>query len=212
MLNIDEATTTTETPAAPKLAGDGGAAALKPGSDGGRRLPGAERHASVTPLDMRQAKFGAAMRGYDKAEVTAFLEQAAADYENALRENDRLKQQIATLDAAMAQYRDLEGSLKTTLVSAHKVSDDVREHAHQEAQRIIREAEGRAELLMQKAQQRAEDIQREIDGLRLKRREVQTNLGACISALQSTIDYIQEQEQRERESRVVPHWPKVEIA
>jgi cell division initiation protein len=145
-------------------------------------------------------------------EVTAFIEQAAADYEQALRENERLKQQIAGLEASISQYRELEGSLKTTLTTAQKVSDDMREHAQQEAQRIIRDAEGRAELLTQKAQQRAEDIQREIDGLRLKRREVQTNMEACISALQNTIDYIQEQEQRERENRVVPHRPKVEIA
>jgi cell division initiation protein len=187
MLNIDEATTTTtETPATPKPAGDSG-----------RRLPGAERHASITPLDMRQAKFGAAMRGYDKAEVTAFLEQAAADYEHALRENDRLKQQIATLDAAMAQYRDLEGSLKTTLVSAQKVADDMRQNAQQESARIVREAESRAELIAQKALTRVEDIQREIDGLRLKRREVQTNMEACISTLHSTIQFIREQEQRE---------------
>jgi cell division initiation protein len=162
-----------------------------------RRLPGAERHVSVTPLDMRQAKFGAAMRGYDKAEVSAFLEQAAADYENALRENERLKQQLATLDTAMSQYRDLEGSLKTTLVSAQKVADDMRENAQQESARIIREAEHRAELIGQKAQSRADDIQRDIDSLRMKRREVQTNMEACISALHSTIQFIREQESRE---------------
>jgi cell division initiation protein len=175
-----------------------------------RRLPGPERHPSVTPLDMRQAKFASAMRGFARAEVTAFLEEAAADYEHALRDNERLRQQIAGLEASITQYRELEGSLKTTLMSAQKIADDMRENAQQESARILREAEGRADLLMQRAQQRAEDIQREIDGLRLKRREVQTNLEACVSALQHTIDYIQEQEQRERENRVVPHRPRVD--
>ena len=171
-----------------------------------------DRHLTVTPLDMRQTKFATAMRGFDKVEVTAFIEQAAADFEQALRDNDRLRQQIAGLEAAISQYRELEGSLKTTLMSAQKVADDMREHAQLESARIIREAEGRADLLTQNAQARAEDNQREIDGLRLKRREVQTNMEACISALHNTIEYIQEQEQRERENRVVPHRPRVEAA
>jgi cell division initiation protein len=170
------------------------------------------RSAGVTPIDMRQARFATAMRGFDKAEVSAFLEEAAADYENALRENDRLRQQIAGLDAAMTQYRELEGSLKTTLMSAQKVADDMRAGAQQEAARLVREAEGQVELMMQRAQARVEDVMREIDGLKLKRREVETNVEACVSALQNTLDYIREQEQRERENRVVPHRPRIEAA
>jgi vacuolar-type H+-ATPase subunit E/Vma4 len=84
----------------------------------------------------------------------------------------------------------------------------VRDNARQEAQRIVREAEGRAELMLQKAQAKTEDIEREIDGLRIKRREAETNLEATISALHNTLDFIREQDGREREDRVVQHWPK----
>jgi cell division initiation protein len=157
---------------------------------------------------MRQARFGSAMRGFDKVEVTAFLEEASGDYENALRENERLRHQIAALEAALIHFRELEGSLKSTLITAQKVADDMRENAHQEAARIIRDAEGRADLITQKALARVEDVQREIDNLRLKRREVQTNIEACVSTLQHTSEFIREQEQRERENRVVPHRPR----
>lgn len=162
------------------------------------------RHLAVTPIDMRQARFGAAMRGFDKTEVTAFLEEAASGYEAALRENERLRQQIADLQATIARFQEVESGIKTTLMSAQRVADDMRESAHQEAARIIREAEGRAELTTQKAQARVEDVMRDIDGLRLKRREVQTNVAACISALQNTIDYIREQELRERDKSAAP--------
>ena len=163
----------------------------------------ADRSARVTPVDMRQARFATAMRGFDKAEVSSLLESAASDYEQALRENERLRQHIAELQATIARFQEVEGSLKTTLMSAQKVADDMRESAHQEAARIIREAEGHAELLTQKAQARVEDVMRDIDGLRMKRREVQTNVEACVSALQNTLEYIQEQEQREREKPTV---------
>ena len=171
-----------------------------------------DRSSRVTPIDMRQARFATSMRGFDKPEVTAFLEEAAAEYEQALRENDRLRQQIGSLETALNQHRELENSLKNTLMSAQKVADDMRETAQQEAARIVREAEGKAELMMQKAQARVEDVVRDIDGLRLKRREVQTNMEACISALQGTLTFIQEQEQRERDNRVVQHLPRVEFA
>lgn len=181
------------------------AASMPKSGEGRMALP--ERHVSVTPIDMRQTRFGSAMRGFDKAEVTAFLEEAAANYEQALRENDRLRHQVTGLEASISQYRELEGSLKNTLMSAQKVADDMRENAQQESARIIRDAEGRADLMTQKAQARVEDAQREIDALKLKRREVQTNIEACVSALQNTLDFIGEQEQRERENRIVQHRP-----
>ena len=175
-----------------------------------RRLPLPERNLAVSPLDLRQAKFNTAMRGFDRTEVTAFLLEAADGYDQALRENERLRHDVMRLEASISQYRELEGSLKSTLMSAQKVADDMRENANQEAARILREAAGRADLMMQKAQARHEDVQREIDGLRMKRREAEANLESIIAALHNTIDFIREQEQREQ--RVVPMRPRVEVA
>jgi cell division initiation protein len=174
-----------------------------------RRLPTPERHLGVTPLDMRQPTFSTTMRGFNKIEVTAFLDEAAGDYESVLRDNERLRQEIVRLETALKQFRELEGSLKSTLISAQKVADDMRDTATKDAERILREAEGRADLLVQKAQARHEEIERDIDGLRLKRREVETNVEAAISSLHNTLDFIREQERRERENKVVPHRPHV---
>ena len=162
-----------------------------------RRLPAADRKVTVSPLDVRQAKFGTAMRGFDRHEVSSFLLEAADGYDQALRENERLRQDVVRLESCLSQYRELENSLKSTLMSAQKVADDMRENATQEAARIVREAEGRADLLLQKAQARHEDVQREIDGLRMKRREAESSLESIIGALHNTLDFIREQEQRE---------------
>jgi cell division initiation protein len=163
-----------------------------------RRLPAADRKQTVSPLDLRQAKFAVGMRGFDRSEVSSFLLDAADGYEQALRENDRLRQEVVRLEACLNQYRELEGSLKSTLMTAQKVADDMRENATQEAARIVREAEGRAGLLLQKAEARHEDVQREIDGLRMKRREAESNVESIIGALHNTLDFIREQEQRDQ--------------
>ena len=174
----------------------------------GRRLPGVERQLGVSPLEMRQAKFGTAMRGFERSEVTAFLLEAADGYEQALRDNDRLRQEIIRLEGSLQQFRELEGGLRSMLVSAQKVADDMKENAQQEAARILREAEGRADLQSQHAKAQAEDIQREIDGLKLKRREAENSLEATVSALQSTLEFIREQDGRDH--KVVTHRPRLE--
>ena len=173
------------------------------------RITSPERHITITPLDMRQARFSTALRGFDKDDVTTFLQEAAEGFDHAMRENERLRMEIVRLEASLNQYREMEGGLKSTLMSAQKIADDMRENAMQEAQRIVREAEGRADLLMQRTQAKTEDIEREIDGLRIKRREAETNLEATIAALHNTLDFIREQDRREREDRVVQHRPKI---
>jgi cell division initiation protein len=175
-----------------------------------RRLPSPDRHSAPTPLDVRQAKFSTSMRGYERAEVNAFLLEAADGYEQAMRENERLRQEVGRLEASLAQYRELEGALKGALMSAQKVSDDMKETASLDAARIVREAEGRAELITQKAQAALEDIQREIDGLRLKRRESEVALESIIAALHNTLEYVREQGQRE--TRIIPHRPLLNVA
>ena len=134
----------------------------------------------VTPLDLRQQRFKTVMRGYDRGEVQAFLLEVADDYENALRENDKLRQDVTKLDAVLAEHRGQERNLRNTLLTAQKHADDVKEHAQTEAGLIIREAEGQRDLLLQKAQGRLEDVQRDIDSLRMKRREVENDIESLV--------------------------------
>jgi vacuolar-type H+-ATPase subunit E/Vma4 len=82
-------------------------------------------------------------------------------------------------------------------MSAHKASDDMKSTAQAEAARIVREAEGQVEILMHRTQAQLEDVQREIDGMRLKRRESEVMLESIIAALQNTLEFVREQDIRE---------------
>jgi len=44
--------------------------------------------------------------------------------------------------------------------------------------------------------------------MKLKRREVETTLESSISALRSTLEYVREQEQRDREEKILLHRPR----
>src|ERR671910_1058737 len=137
-------------------------------ADSGSTPP--ERLMRVAPLDLRQQKFRSVFRGLDRTEVVAFLTEAADDYEHALREIDRLRQDLMRMDALLVEHREREANLRNTLLTAQRLADDMKEAAQNEARMIVREAQGRADLLLQKAQARLEQIERDITELRLRRR------------------------------------------
>jgi len=156
---------------------------------------------NVSPLDLRQQTFRTAFRGYDKVEVTSFLSAFAEDYEQALLAADRLRQDVVRMEAIINEQRAHENNLKSTLMTAQRLADDITSRAELEAQRIVREAETRAELMLEKTQSRLEDIQREIDGMKLKRRDAETSLESTIQALRNTLEFVREQDTRERDEK-----------
>ena len=163
---------------------------------------------NVSPLDLRQQRFHSRFRGFDKIEVTSFLAAVADDYEQALRETDRLRQDLASMEAVLAEHRQHEQNLRSTLMTAQRLTEDLKGTSEKEAERIIREAESRSQLILDKTQSRLEDIQREIDGMKLKRRDVETTLESTIQTLRNTLDYVREQEQRDRDEKILLHRPR----
>lgn len=166
------------------------------------------RKMNVSPLDLRQQRFRSAFRGFDRIEVTSFLMAVADDYEQALRETDQLRQDLMRMEGLLSGHREHEKSLQTTLITAQKLADDIKANADEEGRRILREAQGRSDLLLEKTQARLEDIQREIDGLKLKRRDVETTIESTIQTLRNTLEYVREQETREREDKILLHRPR----
>ena len=163
---------------------------------------------NVSPLDMRQQRFRKAFLGFDCVEVTSFLVAVADDYEQALRETDRLRQDVMKLEALLNEHREHEKNLQNTLTTAQKLSDEIKANAELEATRIIREAEGRSDLLLDKTQARLEDVQRDIDGLKLKRKDVAVSLDGIIQAVRNTLEFVRDQDVRERDDKILLHRPR----
>jgi cell division initiation protein len=115
--------------------------------------------------------------------VVAFLTEAADDYEHALREIDRLRQDVYRLEQSLVEHRERESALRNTLLTAQRLADEIKESAQTESKLIIREAQGRADLLLQKAQGRLSEIERDIDEMRLRRRDVEGTLESSIQSL-----------------------------
>ena len=163
----------------------------------------------VSPLDLRQLRFRTAFRGFDRAEVLALMSEVADDYEHALREIDRLRQDLARMEALLNEHRDREDNLRNTLLTAQRLADEVKTAAQNEAKMIIREAQGRADLLLQKAQARLDDLDRDIAELRLRRRDVEGSVESSIQSLYHALEFIRDQDREDKqEDKVLIHRPR----
>lgn len=161
----------------------------------------------IAPLDLRQHKFKPAFRGFDKTDVVAFLTEAADDYEHALREIDRLRSDLFRMESLLADHREREATLRATLTTAQRLADDMKEAAQAEAKMIVREAQGRADLLLQKAQGRLEEIEREINEMKLRRKDTEGTLESAIQSLYHALEFIREQD-HQKEGEVHIHRPR----
>jgi cell division initiation protein len=167
-----------------------------------------DRVMRISPLDLRQQRFRTSMRGYDRTEVVAFLTEAADDYEHALREIDRMRSDLQRMEALLGEHRDREANLRNTMLTAQRLADEIKESAQNEAKLIVREAQGRADLLIQKAQVRLDEIDRDINELRLRRRDVEGSLESSIQSLYRALEFIRDQDQNRPEEKVLLHRPR----
>ncbi|HEX6975493.1 MAG TPA: DivIVA domain-containing protein [Vicinamibacterales bacterium] len=166
-----------------------------------------ERVMRIAPLDLRQQRFKTSMRGFDKTEVVAFLTEAADDYEHALREIDRLRQDLNRMEALLTEHREREANLRNTLLTAQRLADEVKEAAQNEAKMIVREAHGRADLLIEKAQARLQEIERDINELRLRRRGVEGTLESSIQTLYNALEFIRDSD-KQPDDNLLLHRPR----
>ncbi len=120
----------------------------------------------ITPLDIRKHSFKKAGRGFDGDEVKMFLEMVATEFEGLIRENATLKEKVADLDNQIADYRNMEKTLRDTLVAAQMTAEETKRNAIKEAELILKDAELQAEQTQAKAKQQTLELQADIENLK----------------------------------------------
>ena len=146
-----------------------------------------------TPLELPALSFKTAVRGFDKKEVSAFLTELATEYEQALRDADRLRDEVTRVQALLEEHKEQERNLQSTLLSARKLADEIRHTAEEESQRIIADAQARAEDLVQNMGPRLQALDREIGELRKRREQATSALAATVATLRQTLETVKTQ-------------------
>ena len=98
-----------------------------------------------TPLDIENKKFSKQMmNGYSVEEVDDFLDELTVDYEKIYKQSTESNAKIESLTQELEKYKNIESTLQNTLIMAQSTADEIKKVAKQEADQLIREAQGKA--------------------------------------------------------------------
>ncbi len=122
----------------------------------------------VTPLDIQQKRFHVAFRGYDRNEVDQFLDLVRDEMESLVREVTGLREFRESYEERQKQLVEKEETVKSTMLTTQKLSEELKENARKEAGLILKDAEVRGQQTVNGAQQ--EKLRLEADIRELKRR------------------------------------------
>ena len=143
---------------------------------------------NITPVDLRKQVFKKALRGYDCHEVNGFLEMVSNELEDFLREHALLTERLRELDGKIEDYRNMEKTLKETLVSAQKTVDELRKNAEKEAALILQDAKVEAEGIVSEARNEIARLRGEITSLRSERESFLAQFEGLIQAEQKVLE------------------------
>ena len=88
---------------------------------------------ALTPVEIRHIKLSRSLFGYNRAVVDKLLEDIVESFEQVWRERADLADKIERVEEDLVRYRELETLLRTTLVSAERASQELKEQARREA-------------------------------------------------------------------------------
>ncbi|HVD78609.1 MAG TPA: DivIVA domain-containing protein [Vicinamibacteria bacterium] len=148
----------------------------------------------ISPMDLQRQTFGQRLRGFDPAEVRTYLNIVAEEVAALQRERDGLDQEVQSLRALVDEHRQRETILKNTLLTAQRLSEEIREVARKQSQSVVKEAEIQADRLLELAQSRAQEVERGILDLRAHRSSLRTDVRALITRLTHILDLQEEAE------------------
>ncbi len=136
----------------------------------------------ITPLDIRQKRFGSAFRGYAQREVEAFLELVAGEFEEVVKENIALKEEQKRSSAKLELHQERERTLQETMVTAQRISEDMKVASKKEAEIILADAEHQAEKIVQSAHQKLVQVVEDINELKRQRLQFESQVRSIIDS------------------------------
>jgi cell division initiation protein len=153
----------------------------------------------VNPMDIQKHVFGKGWRGFDRDEVRTYLNYLAEEFAVLQRERDSLDQEVQTFHALIEDYRNREGILKNTLLTAQRLTEELKENARKQAEVVVHEAELRADRLLELAQNRAHEVESSILDLRAHRQALRADIRSLVDRITHLLAL---QEEAENEDNV----------
>lgn len=148
----------------------------------------------LTALEIKQQTFDKSLRGYDPAEVHAFLNLVASEWEHLISKNNELEEQIGKLNDKLKHYERVEEALHETLQTAKDSAEQKLGSAKKESQNIIEKAEMEANSIIREANQQRQQIRQSIIRLLDRRKEIVGGIRSYLEIAQESIQQFSKDE------------------
>jgi cell division initiation protein len=127
-------------------------------------------------VEIRHITLSRSFRGYNRSVVDKLLEDIVESFEQVWRERADLADKIERVEEDLVRYRELETLLRSTLVSAERASQELKEQARREASIVVEEAHAEARKVRRDA---FDDLER----MRIEAMQIRSRLGAALETL-----------------------------
>src|SRR6187549_540189 len=131
---------------------------------------------SLAPVEIRHIKLSRSLFGYNRGVVDELLEDVVESFEQVWRERADLADKIERVEDDLVRYRELETLLRTTLVSAERASQELKEQARREAHVVLEEAHAESRRLRR-------DAVADLERMRAEARKIRALMGAALATL-----------------------------
>ena len=112
----------------------------------------------MTPVEVRHQHLRRGLFGYKRRVIHELLDEIADSFELVWRERAELTDRVEVLEADLAKHVELEGLLRSTLISAERAAQEQRERARREAETITGEAHSEARIVTREARAEKERL------------------------------------------------------
>ncbi len=112
----------------------------------------------ITPADIGNKEFSRKVRGYDTEEVDMFLDVITVDLEKLIKENLKLKAQLANVEKSIGTIGDSDITVRETLETAKSIMDDLAVSSEKRAKALVENAEMDAAIIIKDAKMKAEQL------------------------------------------------------
>ena len=126
---------------------------------------------SITPNEILEREFSARFRGFDRQEVSGFLDEVANCLAAVTRERNELRDKILLYKKQVSMLKQQESEFRKALTTAHHMAEEMKVNAEKEAEIVIERARVDADRIVEDAHQEAIQLEDRIRKLRMLQRE-----------------------------------------
>lgn len=142
----------------------------------------------LTPVDIETMEFKKTPFGYSIEEVDSFLDEVIDEFEKLYRDNAKLQDRNTHLVEALKYFKDMEDTIRNSIIRAEKNAEESKKNANNEADQIIKNAELHAESILQNTRIEESKLKSEITALKAQYEGLRNSLKSLLETQLKMLD------------------------